>query len=167
MAREVSGNLRLQIGLQERNTAIGAGGEVGLVNIDELLEVVFAAGTADGQLDRVHRQPLSLTTTPTDIDLRGVLTSIIGAGTVDFIDLVLLLIVNTSSAGNIVVGGDANAVPIYGAANDTEAVPPGGFICKHWGNTGLGVTAGTGDILQLAASAGTVTGRLLLAGRSA
>lgn len=167
MPREASGLLRLQIALQERNTAIGAGGENSSVNIDELLELVLASGTSDGQIDRVHRQALSLTTTPTDVDLRGVLQSMLGAGANDFIDLALLLVVNTGSAGNIVMGGDANAVPLFGATTHTEIIPPGGFSLKWLGPAGIGVTAGTGDILQLAASAGTVPGRLLLAGRSA
>ena len=46
--------------------AIGAGGETGLVNVDELLEQVFVSGVSDGQIDRVHRQALSLTTTTDD-----------------------------------------------------------------------------------------------------
>jgi hypothetical protein len=38
---------------------------------------------------------------------------------------------------------------------------------KYLGPAGIATVANTGDILQLAASAGTVTGRLLLVGRSA
>lgn len=167
MPREASGLVRLQVALQERNTAIGAGGDNASINYDELLELVLASGISDGQIDRIHRQALSLTTTPTNVDLRGVLQSLLGAGANDFVDLALVLVVNTGVAGNIVLGGNVNAVPLYGAAAQSEIIPPGGFSLKWLGPAGVGVTAGTGDILQLAASAGVVPGRLLLAGRSA
>jgi hypothetical protein len=166
MAREASGTLSVSVDISERSTAVGVGdGTTSLVH-RILYEKVLANGTSDGQIDRVHSEALSVTTTPTDYDLSGSLTSDTGAGTTSFVDLSLIIITNDSSSGDLQVGGDAASIPIMGAAADYILVKPGG-IFVWYAPAGLAVTNSTADVLQIASSTGTVTGKMILAGRSA
>lgn len=165
MPREVSGRIRLEIDLQERNTLVGDGTKTAALAHQVLVDKVISSGVGDGQFDRIHSAALAVTTTPTDFDLAGVLTSAIGAGTTTFVEVGLICIRNTGTSGNLVVGGDTNALLIFGGATHTLTIPPGGTF--FWeAPPGVAVVAGTGDILQIAASAGTVPGTLLIAGRS-
>lgn len=165
MPREVSGRIRLEIDLQERNTLIGDGTKTASIAHQALRDKIIANGVGDGQMDRVHSAALSVTTTPTDFDLAGSLSSAIGAGTTTFVDLSLIYIENLSATGNLVVGGDANFAPFLGGATHTLIIPPGSVF--FWeAPPGITVTAGTGDILQIAASSGTVLGKMILGGRS-
>jgi hypothetical protein len=166
MPRDAYGKVKVEIEIIERNTAIGPGDGVASIAHRALIDLLIASGTGDGQVDRVLSDALTLTTTPTDLDLAGSIASDIGAGTVVFAEVSLIVVQNTSEAGDIVVGGDTNALLFLGAAAQTLSVKPGGFAVLY-APKGYTVTAGTGDILQLAASAGTVTGKLIVAGRSA
>lgn len=167
MARTATGKVRVVVDLMEGSTALGVASATGTLRhlVDDIVE--YASGTSDGQIDRVYSGTLSLTTTPTDVDLVGSLTSVLTGQTTTFVDLVGVLVVNQSTSGNVVVGNDTNGVPIFGAVTHTLSVPPGGLFLWRAGAAGLATTAGTGDILQLAASAGTVTAALVLWGRSA
>jgi hypothetical protein len=167
MARGVSGKLTVALDLQEFETALGADGRQSVLPARFRKLVEFAAGTTNGQLDRVHSIAPSFTTTPTDVDLAGSLTSPLGGGANTFVDLVLIYIENTSAVGNLLVGGDAASIPLFSATNDVIVIPPGGFFLWYGGDAGITVTATTADILQIAASAGTVNGKVYLAGRSA
>jgi hypothetical protein len=166
MAREASGTLSVSVDISERSTAVGVGdGTTSLVH-RILYEKVLANGTSDGQIDRVHSEALSVTTTPTDYDLSGSLTSDTGAGTTSFAEVTGIMITNDSSSGDLQVGGDAASIPLFGAAADYIPVEPGG--CLLWYSpSGIAVTNSTADVLQIAASTGTVTGKLTIFGRSA
>lgn len=166
MAREAFGRVKLEVEITERNTALGSGSAVAAMVHRALIDLTITSGTQDGQADRAHSDALALTTTPTDVDLAGVLASEIGAGTTTFVEVSGLLIRNTSDVGDIVVGGDANAFALFGATTHTLSVKPGGFVFLS-APKGYTVTAGTGDILQLAASAGTVNCEYIVFGRSA
>lgn len=165
MAREAFGRLRVDIEVTERNAQIGGGSDAASMIHRFLRDVVLNNGTSDGQIDRPYSEALSLTTTPTDFDVAGSIASDIGAGAVVMAEVVLLAIANTSESGDIVFGGDTNFVTITGAAAHTLSIKPGGFMLL-FAPKGYTVTAATGDILQLAASAGTVTGQMLILGRS-
>lgn len=166
MARGVTGLVSIGVDLVEHSTALGIGSEVGRLRHAVTQAVTFATGTTDGQLDRVWSDEVSLTTTPTDVDLVGSLTSELTGQTTSFADVVLIVVRNLSASGNILVGGDAASIPLFSAANDVIVVPPGGTLLWYGGN-GIAATATTADILQLAASTGTVTCGILFAGRSA
>lgn len=165
MAREAFGRLRVDIEVTERNTQIGGGSDAASMIHRFLVDSVLNNGTSDGQVDRAYSEALSLTTTPTDFDVSGSIASDIGAGTVVLAEVVCVAISNTSESGDIVFGGDTNFVTITGAAAHTLAIKPGGLMLLY-APKGYAVVAGTGDILQLAASAGTVTGKMLILGRS-
>src|SRR5687767_10832330 len=72
--------------------------------------ISLADGTAINQANRLYAARLSLTTTPTDLDLAGSLTDPLGA-TVTFAKIVGIGILNNSTTAgeNVLVGGDAAA----------------------------------------------------------
>jgi hypothetical protein len=170
MAREALGDVSVRINLVEQLTALGIGSAVTRLSHGPVeWSTTYTTGTADGSIDRLWSTSANATTSPTSVDLLGTLASVAdGALTTSFVELVLLYVENTSTSGNIIVG-DAASNPfaaIFGA-DGTVIIPPGG--CFLWAVKLAGVTptAGTGDILQIAASTGTVGYKLLLAGRSA
>jgi hypothetical protein len=166
MARFANGSVRVEVDINEAVTALGAGDDIARMPHRRVYSKTLASGTADGEIDRVVSQGVSFTTTPTDIDLSGSLTSPLNAGAVVFAEVSMIYIENTAAAGNLQVGGDAASLPLFGAAADFIVVPPGG--CFFWyAPAGIAITATTADILQIAASAGTVTGKVTIAGRSA
>lgn len=168
MARQASGRLAIQFKMEEVETALGADGQRS--RLEHLLDlaVELATGTSDGQVDRVYSDTLNVTTTPTDLDCIGsTLLSKLNGQAISLVDIVAVVVMNTGTSGNVIVGGDANAVPIFGAAAHTSVVPPGGSFFWYGGPGGIPLVAGTGDILQLAASAGTIGCKVGIAGRSA
>lgn len=165
MARIASGIVDIVVRAQEGDTGVGAGGTARLPH-EIVYRLDLANGTANGEINRVHSVSSTFSTTPTDLDLLGSLTSQISGGAVtSFVDLAGIVIENTGSV-NLLVGGDTNAVLIFSAANDVLVVPPGG-IFVWMAPAGLAPVASTGDVLQIAAASGTCTGKVLLLGRSA
>jgi hypothetical protein len=97
-----------------------------------------------------------------DLDLVGVLTNAFGA-LISAAELVAVLIINAPLSGaanttNLTIGGGTN--PVVGFLGGTTPtigpIRPGGFVFLGCGDAaGLGVvSAGTGDILRIANSAG-------------
>lgn len=166
MAREASGRLEIRVSIEEAETGLGAGGNRS--RLEHAIEYVksLANGTADGEITRVYSIEASLTTTPTDIDIVGALASVMNGAAVTMADFCGIIIENRSAAGNALLGGDANSVPIFSATNDVIPVEPGGIVVKY-SPGGIPTTGGTGDIIQLAASAGTVIAKIVLIGRHA
>lgn len=165
MARIASGIVELGVHLVEGNTGAGVGGTSRLPH-DLSYKLDFASGTDDGQINRVHSVTSTISSTPTDIDLLGSLASeIAGGGTTSLVDLVGIILHNTGSVA-VQVGGDTNALAIFGAAADFITVQPGGLFV--WlAPAGVAPVASTGDILQLATASSTTTVKVVLLGRSA
>jgi hypothetical protein len=68
---------------------------------------------------------------------------------------------NTDTGDVLSVGGDANALVNWvGAANDLVKIGPEGVLVVWSPSDGYGVTAATGDILQLAATTGDGLGSI-------
>ncbi|AMV16598.1 hypothetical protein [Planctomyces sp. SH-PL14] len=63
----------------------------------------------------------------------------------------------TATGRNIQIGGDSNHVPLFGAPADFLTVGPKGVLLVCNCLDGWTVTAGTGDILKIANSAGGQT----------
>lgn len=165
MPRQVLGRIAVGVDLVERNTGISNGAQIGTLPHTMAIEALITSGLASGQMDVVYADKVSVTT-GTDIDLSGGLTSEIGNGAATFARLNLVMIKNNSQTASLLVGGDANSVPMFSAANDVLVVPAGGFVCWY-SPTGVAVTAGTGDIIQLVAGSGTVEAEYIFGGRSA
>lgn len=121
-------------------------------------QYIWPDGTTADKADRIfHDQRTIAASTTEDLDLAGVLVDPFGA-TITFADVRLILIrAALANTNNVIVGGDANALLFGGAAAHTVTVRPGGiFLLAARDATAYAVTAGTGDILQVANSgAGT------------
>ncbi len=126
----------------------------------------LANGTGVDQVDAWWNDRRTLAAAAEDIDIRGGLTDSFGVA-LAFQKLKVLIIRNRSTvAGEILtVGGDANSVPLFGAANDTIKVGPGGlFLWINPSLAGVAVAAGTGDIIQVDSGAATISYDLIVGG---
>ena len=121
----------------------------------------FTDGSGADQAQKLFSDTRTLTASATEsLDLAGGLTDVFGA-TLTLTKVKALLI--KAAAGNtndVVVGGAASnqwAAP-FGDVSDTVKVKPGGTLLLIAPDaTGYAVTAGTGDILKVANSAGSTS----------
>lgn len=137
--------------------------------------VGLASGTGAGQADRIFHDRRTLAASANeDLDLAGVLTDPFGA-TITFARIKGLLVAAAAgNTNNVVVGNAATNgfITWVGAATHTVTVRPGGVLALLAGGadaTGYAVTAGTGDLLRIANSAGgtSVDYDIVLIGASA
>jgi hypothetical protein len=139
------------------------------------LNVAFAQALADGvglnQSDRLFTDTRTIAASSTDsLDLAGALTN--AFGTVTFARVKAILVkASAANTNNVNVTRPAsNGLPLFLAAGDGIPVKPGGaFLWVATDATGVPVTAGTGDLLDLVNSgAGTsVTYDIVILGASA
>lgn len=120
---------------------------------------VLANGTAANQADLIWHDQRSIAASATDsLDLAGVLTDPFGV-TITFARIKAVLVKAASAnTNNVNVTRPAtNGVPLFLAAGDGVPVRPGGtFLWIAPDVTGIAVTAGTGDLLDIVNSgAGT------------
>lgn len=170
MAREASSKVTLTHEVVERVTGIGVGERA--VALPHRIQHTSEAsnGTGTGQVDRVWSDSGSVTSgTPVAIDVLGDLDSVLTGDSVDFVRLTGITVIHRGGAGDLRIGGAA-ANGLAGWISDAgEYVAIGAGGKFHVSSPGAGWTpvAGTGDLLQLAASAGTVQYDIILEGRSA
>lgn len=172
MARGLKGRIRVIIEMDEYESGEGAGAAVKRLPHGFEWEWEFTSGTTDGtQMDRAWSSKPALTTTPVDTDIVGTsnLADVLdGSNNVNLTDLCVMAAVNLegSGGGDIDIGGGSAPVDLWTlAAGDGVAVKPAGIFL--WvAPYGIQPTATTADILRAVASAGTVNGRILIAGRS-
>ena len=169
MARQAQGTVSVSIDLTEIDTQAGiAAGSSALMHVASKARQM-STGTANGEIDRVWSTASgSVGTGGASIDLVGSLTSqIAGGATTSFAEVQCVYLENTATSGNLLVGGAANLIGILNGTTDKIVIPPGGALLLDLGTAGLATTAGTADLIPVAASAGTVTYKALIAGRSA
>lgn len=133
------------------------------------IQQVLDDGVALGQCDiaYVAARTIANSGSPDSIDLRG--GGLIGTNkaVVSFVKVVLIIIISQS-------GNDANIITAGGGSNSPAWFPSqqvggnGSILLKFDPSlAGYAVTAGTGDIIQVAAAAGTnVPYSIFVAGRS-
>lgn len=142
---------------------------VGIDNpIDDLREAFkdsLAKGTVADQADEVYHA--SRLVSAGNLDLAGVLTDALGQ-VITFVEVTTFFLFNRAGNADVVVGNAANAFPgWFGATTHTEAVPAGGWAFHHKpADPAWAVTAGTGDIIGIAGTAGN-TYDVVIIGRSA
>lgn len=134
--------------------------------------ISLANGSGASQADLMwHDQRTLAASTAEDLDIDGGgLTDAFGAAVAFDLIKALYIYAATGNTNNVQVGGDANSVPIFGATADFISIPPGGFFAITAPDaTGIAVTAGTGDIIQVENSAGgtSVTYDIVIIGVSA
>lgn len=144
----------------------------GTVPLSHRKRFTWATGTAADQADLIFHDQRTLTASSNeDLDLAGSLSSAFGA-TLTFVDLKAVMV--SAAAGNTnqvrVSRPASNGVPLFLAASDGIPIYPGGtFLWVAPGTSVVTVTAGTGDLLNIANSgAGTsVTYDIVIIGTSA
>lgn len=121
----------------------------------------LASGTGADQADIAFSDRRTLTASATEnLDLAGGLTDAFGA-TLTFARVKAIMVkASSSNTNDVVLGGAASNAFVnwVGDATDTVKVKPGGsFLIVAPNATGYVVTAGTGDILKVANSAGSTS----------
>lgn len=156
--------MQLTIKATEASTGLGAGADK-TSTLQHAIDIrrEKASGTGDSQQDIVWSDQLSITTTPTDLDLNA-LTSELNGSTLNMANITHVTIYN-GGAANLLIGGAANSVAIFSDDSDIIVVPPGGAFVWDGGPAGLEV--GGSDVLRLDADSGTLTVDVLLMGQSA
>jgi len=140
--------------------------------LNNLNTINLADGTGSSQADLLFSDSRTITASANeDLDLSGGLTGVFGA-TLTFVKIKAIVIKASSGNTNNVEVKPATTNGFLGpfnAAADTLIIPPGGAISLFAPTAGWAVTAGTGDLLNIANSgAGTsVTYDIIIIGTSA
>jgi len=135
--------------------------------------VSLTTGTTANKADQVFSDSRTIAASGSEsLDLAGSLTNAFGES-VTFAEVVAIVVVaDAGNTNDVVVGGaseNAFAAP-FGDASDKVKVKPGGFlVLAAPGDPAYAVTAGTGDLLQIAnSSSGSAVGYdIVILGRSA
>jgi hypothetical protein len=123
--------------------------------------LALTSGVAAGMADKTYWAYRTLTASSSEtLDLAGVLLDPFGVAITFARVKVLLIAADAANTNNVVVGGGATTLTgIFGATTHTAVIRPGAALAWVTGAadaTGYAVTAGTGDLLQVANSgAGT------------
>lgn len=139
--------------------------------VNEIYSKALTDGTAADQANNAYAATFNISASGTsDLDLAGGLTNAFGS-TLTFTAIKAIYIeADSTNSNDVIVGGDASGfVGPFGAATHTVSVAPGGcLMLVNPSAAGWAVTAGTGDILQLANSgAGSaVTGTIVIIGEA-
>ena len=132
----------------------------------------FATGTASYTFDRVWTDDRTLTATSEALDLHTSLTSKLDGSAVSFVEVGGIVIHNTSTTSELIIGGAASNqafANLFGAATERIKVQPLGLFVwfSPIDGAGLVVTNTSADQLKIDAGAATITYRIALLGRSA
>lgn len=152
------------------------GGDLG-----DTLSMIFATGTADGQIDRIISSKSRAITTGNneDIDLFDLAGFDMGAGAgldalgqaAGFAKIDGIFIRNQSgSAGTLVFGGEGSAAAwssLFSADTETLSLPPDTAMLIGGKGAGYAVADTTNHLLRIAASGGDIIYDLHIFGRSA
>jgi hypothetical protein len=135
-------------------------------------KIELANGTGANSADLCFHDTRTLSASATeDLDLAGSLAGPFGASQV-FVELRAILVSAAAANTNNVnlTRPASNGVPLFLAASDGIAIPPGGvFMWSCPADAKVAVTASTGDLLTLTNSAGStsVTYDVVIIGTSA
>ncbi len=134
-------------------------------NLSRTIALTF--GSAVNQANMVFTDARS-TAGAEDLDVSGgALTDAFGVAYTIARMKILIVCAATANTTNVVLGGDVNSVPFLSTAATTATLKPGGcFVLTDPSAAGVVVTAGTGDIIQVAPSSGTVAYDILIIGAS-
>ena len=131
----------------------------------------LANGVAANQANVIWSDQRTIAASTTeDLDLiGGSLTDVFGTAVAPAKVRAIIISAASANTNNVVLGGDVNSVPFLSAAATTVAIQPGGlYVITAPALAGIAVTAGTGDILQVANSGAgtTVTYDIIVIGTS-
>ena len=135
-------------------------------------DISILSGAVDGKADLLFSDQRTLAADANeDLDLAGGLLDPLGA-TLTFVDVVAILLRAAAANANLVNMKPATVSGFlgpFGDASDVVSVQPGGVALFVAPNAGWPVTAGTGDLLNIAngGSVTPVTYDIIIVGRSA
>jgi hypothetical protein len=145
-------------------------GVITKADVPKILTNTFTSGVGLNQYDRIFIDERTIAGSGTDI------LDFVGGGLLDVLlqawaptRLKFLMVTNLGPNDIQLVRPVSNGIPIYLAAGDGELIPPNGFVVKTWPSaTGIVVTGGTGDLLNVInTAAGTITYQIIAGGASA
>lgn len=161
--------VRLVIQIEGEALASGSGINGATSSILHRHEVSWAQGTSAGGVDLVYAEDLTVSTSPTDLDLAGGSNVKNPASQADqtYTKVHAVWVINTHDANDVTVFGDANGVLVLDDATDSMTLKPGEshLYAAASGADGRDVTAGTGDIIQIAGSGAGTTCKVIIIGR--
>lgn len=155
--------LRVKLSIEATESYTGDLGNPAKVHrIDK--DLVFTSGNGSSQFNKVYSDIASSTLT---YDVAAGVTDLQGAAiTMSKLGLLFAENKGTTSGDVMRVGGDANSVPVFGAAAQYLTLGPQGFALIVNPVDGWTVTAGTGDIVTATHTTGTYDHNVVIAGRS-
>jgi hypothetical protein len=113
-----------------------------------------SANQAEGAWRKTYAPAASATTS---IDFAGTAIQDAFGNNITAKVIKFLRVRNTGTVA-LTVGGNANAVPFFGAVGDFLNLPAGARFTFDSPTTGIAVTAGTGDILDVVNTSGSTAG---------
>jgi hypothetical protein len=168
----VSPSASVSVSIVESNTGLGVGsGLTASLTHAFTRSLSLAVGASgSGNVDTVYSSRQSIVNaSPLDLDVRGTLTSRLDGTTVNFPLIVGILIVNnsTTAAETLSLGVGTNPVTSW-MSGTTPAViiGAGGFLFLTAPVAGYATTAGTADIVRIAANSGTIVTDIVIFGRA-
>lgn len=170
MATSTTAKVRIRIEVEEQKTT-DMGGPSRVLHVFDASPaagqpIEYADGSAANQIDLVYSDTFSVASgTPITYDLTGSLLSILDGTAVNFTKIRGIAIVQRTGAGILQIGAGSN--PQLGwviATGDGVNIGTLGCFVICDPTNSYTTTAGTGDILTLTASTGTITGDLLIWG---
>jgi hypothetical protein len=137
---------------------LNGGADLGTLTsaLNAAFENAFTNGTGANQGNMAFHDSRTLADGANeDLDLAGVLASAFGA-TITFAAIKAIVIVaRTANTTNLTVTRPANGLPFLAASGDGFVLKPGGmFVLTDPSAAGIAVTAGTGDLVNIANAAG-------------
>ena len=165
----IKGQTRVVLGLEH------TGADEATLPYEKLPTINFdiTDGTGSDQMDQVYVDQRTLAASATeDIDLAGGVEDSFG-NTLTFVDVRMICVkAAAENTNDVLVGGAAANAFVNWVSNssDVVVVKPGGVVFLYAPtNPGYAVTAGTGDLLKIANSAGStsVTYDIYIGGASA
>lgn len=142
----------------------------GKFNLREQITATLIGGTGELGFNKAYKLTVAATTTPAAIDLSGTTEDDFGEA-IALTEVLAILVTNTSTSGNLIIGGESTDIVALGAGNEMVVHPassggtPGVSFKLAPDASGMAVTATTADTVSYQSSAGTVNGTILILGR--
>lgn len=160
-------DLLVALSVTEKSTGFGAGARTKEFTHRVDVRDRWGNGVGSGKQDVVWSDRRSISAAD-DLDLRGGLVSELDGSAIVFPLVTALLIRNLGVAGGgyLTIGGGSNPfVSWLAASGDALIVPAGGMLLLANPIGGYATVAGTGDILRVTPSTGTIEYDIAIVGR--
>jgi hypothetical protein len=149
----VSGRAAVLLDLKDIRTS---GAEQGTVSISQSFNWDITNGTGAGQANLCYQGVRTLTTGANeDLDVSGSLTNLFGTAVFTKVKLIAISAAAANTTALTVIRPASNGVPFFAAAGDGFTLEAGDFFAlTRRSAAGIAVTAGTGDLINVANAAG-------------